>query len=245
VDQAELDIQLKVWKDLAISNQVLMRTASDALKLDPECSSVELKTALDTAIKRSLDADAAIERAQAQSQQAIAVMEKKIAVSEKAQAASESIKEETLAAQKLSEQNMAVERANHAKELKKTKAQLADKDKALKAINKALADTPENVIKKLRVLKKQKDDEALARKQAETTIRSLRKENKQLEQTAKESDDKTASLAEQFRELHKLCETLHEQLKPLVDDEKNLPAIPELNEELLGGGEKDAKAKKK
>jgi len=222
-----------------------MRTASDALKLDPECSPVELKAALDTAIKRSLDADAAVERAQAQSQQAIAVMEKKIAASEKAQAASEAIKEETLAAQKLSEQNMAVERASHIKELKKTKAQLADKEKALKAINKALADTPENVLKKLRVLKKQKDDEALARKQAESTIRSLRKENKQLEQTAKESDDKTANLAEQYRELHKLCETLHEQLKPLVDDEKNLPAIPELNEELLGGGEKDAKAKKK
>lgn len=245
MDQAELDLQLKVWKDLAISKQILMRTATDALELDPDCSTIELKIALDAAIKRSLDADSAIKRAQEQSQQAIAVMEKKIAASEKAQAAAEAIKAGTLAEQKTSEQQMAFERGNHVKELKKIKTQLADKEKALKAINKALADTPENVMKKLRALKKQKNDEAIARKQAENNAQSLHKEKKQLEQSIKESEDKFTSLAEQYRELHKLCENLHEQLKPLVDDEKNLPSLPELDEELPGGSENVSKAEKK
>lgn len=250
MDQAELEIQLKAWKDLAISNQILMRTATDALKLDSECSTVELKTALDTAIKRSLDSDAAVERAQQQSQQAIAVMEKKTAACEKAQATAEAIKEETLATLKQYEQQMVAERADHANEQKKIKAQLTDKDNALKAINKALADTPENVMKKLRTLKKQKNDEATARKQAEESLRSLRKDKKQLEQSVKESEEKLEDQVKQYRELHELCTSLHEQLKPLVDDEKTLPSIPELEEESSEeepskDDKKTSKAKKK
>ena len=33
----DVDIQLQVWKDLAISKQVLMGAATDALGLDAEC----------------------------------------------------------------------------------------------------------------------------------------------------------------------------------------------------------------
>ena len=43
VDQAEFEVQLQVWKDLAISKQVLIGAATDALGLDPECESAELK----------------------------------------------------------------------------------------------------------------------------------------------------------------------------------------------------------
>jgi len=234
VDLAELELQLKVWKDLAISNQILMRTATDALKLDPDCSTVELKISLDTAIQRSLDADAKVDRAQQQSQQAIAAMEKKIAISDKAQAIAEDSKTKTLAAQQLSEQLMAVERANHIKEQKKTKTQLSDKDAVLKSINKALADTPENVLKKLRTLKKQKSDAAIACKQAEDGTRAIRKEKTQLEQDLKEAEEKFTNLTTQYRSLHKLCGNLHQQLKPLIDDDDDLPAPPELDEEMLG-----------
>ena len=41
------DLQLKVWKELAISKQILMRAATEALKLDPECTQEELKDALE------------------------------------------------------------------------------------------------------------------------------------------------------------------------------------------------------
>jgi len=245
VDQAELELQLEVWKDLAISNQVLMRTATDALKLDPECSTEELKEALDNAIKRSIDADVTVEDAQTKAQQAIAIMQAKIAASEKAQAIAETKVSETLEAKETSEQQIAVERASHAKEMQKCKKQVADVEKSLKAINKALADTPENVMKKLRTLKKQKTDEAAACKLAEAKARTLKKEKSQLEQQIKESEEKSSTLIEQYRALHKLCEELHGQLKPLVDDEKNLPVVPALDEEMLGGESADDEADKK
>src|SRR5690606_275400 len=70
VDQAQLDLQLKVWKDLAISKQILMRTAASALKLDPDCSQEELKEALEKTIKRGEQADAEVLAAREQAKQA-------------------------------------------------------------------------------------------------------------------------------------------------------------------------------
>lgn len=50
-------IDIDVWKEIAISKQMLMRTASDALGLDPECSEEELKAALEDGLKQIADAD--------------------------------------------------------------------------------------------------------------------------------------------------------------------------------------------
>ena len=172
-------------------------------------------------------------------------MQKKAAASEKAQAIAEDTQAKTLAAHDVFKQQMEGERANHANELKKFKEQVADNDKALKAINKALADTPENVMKKLRTLKKQKNEEAAACKLAETGANVLLNEKKQLEKAAKESESKILNLSEKYRELHKVTEDLHEQLKELVDDEKNLPALPEIDDELVGSSENTTEEKKK
>ena len=60
VEQAQLELQLKVWKELAISKQMLMRTAAEALKLDPNCSQEELKAALEAALKKVAEADASV-----------------------------------------------------------------------------------------------------------------------------------------------------------------------------------------
>jgi hypothetical protein len=83
VDKAQLELQLKVWKDLAISKQMLMRTASDALKLDPTCTAEELKQALDDVIRKIAKADADVIQAQEQAKQAIAATERKLTVTEK------------------------------------------------------------------------------------------------------------------------------------------------------------------
>ncbi len=245
MDQADFELQLKVWKDLAISKQILMRTASDALGLDPDCSAEALKEKMDAAIKKAIEAEADISEAQEHAKVAIAVMEKKMAASEKAVSISEAAKkaaEETL---QNYEQQMAAERAAHFSEIKKVKAQLVEKDKALKAINKALADTPENVIKKLKTLKKQKDEEAASRKVVTGEASALRKEKRALDKRVSEMKavlEESAKQVEQYRELHKVCETLQEQLKPLVEDEKALPVIPKLDDKAL---EKITKAAEK
>ncbi len=242
MDQAELELQIKVWKNLAISKQVLMRTATDALKLDPDCSSEELRTALEAAIKKSIDADINIEEAQEHAKLAIAVMEKKVAESEKARAAAEAVTAKTLEAKNASEQAMATEREAHISEMKKLKAQVAEKEKAIKAINKALADTPENIVKKLKTLKKQKFDEAESRKRAEAEAIAIKKEKKRLEKEIKEMTEtlETAGkVAKQQRELHALCTDLHNQLSALTDDPSTLPAVTPLDEKALEVLEKD------
>jgi len=205
VDQAELELQLKVWKDLAISKQILMSVATDALGLDPDCSPEKLKEALDKTIKQGINADVTVSKAREQASLAIAVMEKKMAANDKALAAAEALKTGAQVAQQNSEQNMAVERAAHIQEMKKIKAQISEKESALKAVKKALGDSPENVIKKLKTLKKQKDDEANNRKLVEASVTSLRKEKRSLEKSISEMKDALENgkkLAEQYRELH-------------------------------------------
>ncbi len=235
MDQAELELQLKVWKDLAISKQILMSAATDALGLDPDCTPEKLKEALDKTIKQGINADVIVSKAQEQANLAVAVMEKKMAANDKALAAAEAIKTGAKASQQNSEQNMAVERAAHIQEMKKIKAQIAEKESALKAVKKALGDTPENVIKKLKTLKKQKDDEANNRKLVEASVTTLRKEKRALEQSVAEMKDALENgkkLAEQYRELHEKAS-------------EEMSDVAAMDESLLEGIEKAVEAAEK
>jgi len=121
-------------------------------------------------------------------------------------------------------------------QLKVLNGQLAEKQKALKGINVALADTPENVVKKLKGLKKEKLDEANARKRVENDLRSARKDKQNLEKRlseAKETSEKGVTLVEQYRELRTLCEAQQKQLAECLKDGESLPELPVIDEELL------------
>lgn len=247
MDQAEFELQLKVWKDLAISNQVLIKTATDALGLDPDCSRDTLRHELEAGVKKIIEAEASVGSAQEQAGLAIAVMEKKMADSNKARDIAEAAVKETKRAHQEADQAMALERETHFKAMKKVNAQLAEKEKALKAINKALADTPENVVKKLKTLKKQKLDETAARKVVEAEAATLRKEKRTQEQRVTDLQaelENSAKLVTRHRELHALCKTMHDQLKPLVD-KADLPALTKLDEKGLEAIEKAAEKKDK
>lgn len=245
MDQAQLELQLKVWKELAISKQVLMRSAAEALKLDPNCTQEELKQALEGVAGQIARSDANALSAREEAKVAVAEMEKKLAASVQAQTAAQATAADLQTRQETLERQIANERANVAKDLQKLKERLAEKEKALKAINTALADTPENVVKKMNVLKKQKQDEAEARRQVETALNALRKEKGQQDQQLTDASRNGQKLATQYRELHALCVTLHEQLKPTVADAKDLPALPELDSKLLEDIEQAAASPKK
>lgn len=236
MDQAEFELQLKVWKDLAISKQMLIDAATDALKLSADCTTDELREALDNAIKRSIEADNRVAAAEEQAKVAVSALEKKMAESEKAQAYAEEEKSKALEELEATKQAMTAARTANAEEVKKAKAQVTEKEKAIKTIKNALGDSPENVVKKLKTLKKQKTDEATARKRAEDDARSLRKEKQQLELQVKELKEllgNSGKLVEQYRELHQLCIDMHGQLKPLVDDAKSLPDVPAMDVPML------------
>jgi len=235
---AQFELQLKVWKELAISKQVMMRTAAEALKLDPECTPEELKQALDGALKKVAAADASVVAAKEQAKQTILAMEKKLAVSVQVQTMAEAITADLTAKQERMTQQMAVDRTTAVKELQQYKDRVAEKDRAIKAINTALADTPENVLKKMKALKKEKQDEADALKRVEVSLAALRKEKRDEDQQLKEAQENGEKLVTQCRNLHALCTSLLEQLKPLVKDTKTLPTIAELDTKLLEAVEK-------
>ena len=194
VEQAQLELQLKVWKELAISKQMLMRTAAEALKLDPNCSQEELKTALDAALKKVAEADASVVTAREQAKSTILGMEQKLASAQKAQASSEAMVADLTTKLENATQQAAAARTSSAKEIQTLKDRVVEKDKQLKAINTALADTPENVLKKMNTLKKQRQEEADARREIETSFTTLRKEKTEQDQKLTKMTDSTNRL---------------------------------------------------
>jgi chromosome segregation ATPase len=233
VSQSQQDIQLKVWKELAISKQMLMRMATEVLKLDPECTQEELKAALEGALKKVAKADEDLFNAKEEARVAISALEKKLVASEQSVAIAQKAAAEAKSAHEGAVQQITNQRAAAATELQKVKDRLAERDKSLKAINTALADTPENVLKKMGVLKKQKQQEADARRDVEAALNKLRTEKRQQDQKAADVLRNGARLAGRYRDLHALTLKLHEQLQPLDGDAKSLPAIPELDTSLL------------
>ena len=229
VNQPELELQLKVWKELAISKQMLMRAATDALKLDANCTQEELKAALEAVLKKIAKAETEAADARAQAKITITAMENKVAASERSLTTAQASVTQLQAAQENSTRQMATERAAAAKELQKVKDRVAELDRALKAINTALSDTPENVIKKMNVLKKQKQEEADLRREIESSLNTLRTEKKQVDQKAAAGE----KLATQYRDLHTITVTLHERAKAALPDAKDLPAVPELDAKVL------------
>lgn len=233
VEQAQLELQLKVWKELAISKQMLMRTAAEALKLDPNCSQDELKTALEAALKKVAEADASVVIARDQARSSILAMEQKLAAAQKAQAASETQVTDLTAKLENVTQQAAGARTSTAKEVQTLKDQVNEKDKALKAINKDLGGTPESFLKKFNAMKRERQEESDARRDIEGSFTKLRKEKTEQDQKLTKLTDSTNRLVTTYKELHEAAGKIHEQLKPLVKDEKDLPTLPALHEKLL------------
>ena len=241
VSQADSDIQLQVWKDLAISKQILMGAATDALGLDAACSTSELKTALEKAIQRAKQADIEIIQIREQADQEIAEMKVRVKTSDQHRL---EVEEKINAAEKsreIASRQLTVGRTENAEALKKARAEVTDKQNKLKAISKALADTPENVVRKLKALKKQKLEESKLRSQTESKLQATRKEKTKVDtelESQKSLLQQSAKLVEQIRELHGLCKKQNKKIKSLSDDKKHIVKIPKLDDELLESLEK-------
>ncbi len=233
MDQSQFEIQLKVWKDLAISKQMLMRTTAEALGLDPNCEQDELKQSLDVTLKRVREAETAVADMQAKARQNLLEIERKLDAALRAQKLAEAESAKIREAQEKAAPSLSAERTNAAKEIQNLKNQVAEKDKAIKAINVALADTPDNVVKKLKQLKKEKQDEADLRKQIENTFSTLRKEKQEQDKELSDLKDSSSKLVTKYRELHEQATKLHEQLKPLVKEGEELLTVQLLDDKLL------------
>jgi chromosome segregation ATPase len=243
VPQAEHELQLEVWKELAVSKQILMRTTATALKLDPDCTDDELRRAVEQLLKSSAEAEASAVTSREQARASITAMEHKLADGLQAKAAAEAALAQMRAFKEKEGPQLAAERAAAAKELQKVKEQLAEKTRALKAVTTALADSPENVLKKLRELKKQKQEEADARKVLEASLNSTRHAKRESEQKTKAALANATKLATLYRDLHALAVTMQEKVKAALAKEEKAPVVPELDEKLLEGIDAAAKAR--
>ena len=229
MSQADSEQQLRIWKDLAISKQVLMNEAASALKLKEDFTADDLRSALDQAIKRSADADANMAESRNRAAEEIGSMQMEVKKIIKSRTEAEAQRDAALAEKEASERALTVGRKDNADALQKAKRQVDEKQRELKAINTALADTPENILKKLKTLRKQKIDEAAARTKAEDANRKLKKENKQQKEeleTLSELKEQAASLLAAYRELR----TWADEMEAKTED---CEAAPKVESKLL------------
>lgn len=222
MSQTDNEQQLRIWKDLAISKQVLMNEAASALKLKEDFTADDLRAALDVAIKRAADADADMADSRNRAAEEIGKMQTEVKQTLKSRTEAENQRDAAIAEKEAAEHALAAGRKDNAEALKKAKRAVEDKQKELKAINTALADTPENILKKLKTLKKQKLDEANARKLAEDANRKLKKDNKEQKdelETLSELKEQAASLLANYRELR----TWADEIEARLDDADPAP----------------------
>ena len=241
MSQTTEDIQLQVWKDLALSKQLLANEVIKALDLDTTVSAAQLKDALNKLIDRAKHADANIKAAREKADASINDMRTELKASEKARMAAEGAIDQAAADRGAAEKALAAGRETNSDALRKAKDELAKKDRELKNINSALADTPENVVKKLKTLKKQKLEENTARKAAEAMARTQKKDIKDLNEQLEERKkllEQSGQLVEQYRELRTAAETLKEKVGDDAD------ALPIQDDKLLEGIEMAATVEK-
>jgi len=237
---------LKVWKDLAISKQILMGAATDALGLNSECTTEELKAALDEAIKRARDADINIQETRAQADQKIDEYRERAESAERARAEAEEQVAAAIETREQAEHQLAAGKADNAEALRKARAEVAEKQARLKAISKSLADTPENVVRKLKTLKKQKMDEARLRTQAETRLQKTRKDLTKLEtelETQKSTLESVARLLDQVKAMRETCLQAQSTIQGLSKEKKDQLTLPEFDEPAFEELEKTLGAK--
>lgn len=231
----ELDQQLKIWKDLAITKQMIMNEAASALRLKGEWTQEELREALEAAIAKAKQADETVTKTRNEADASIAEMQEKVRKSEKALSEAMAKIKDAEEAKDAAERQLLNGRKDNSDSLKKAKLQVEDKQRELKAINQALADTPENVVKKLKTLKRQKHEEATARTKAEEQNRKYKKQTKELEEKLETFDalkEDSNSLLKEYREFKDSSKELFEK------NDIDTDALPKTDHELLGRVEK-------
>ena len=140
MDQAQLEIELGAWKNIAIDKQVLLSDVYSALGLDEQSSNDELKNTLKKMISRAQSADDQIKTAQTNVETIklqLDEMKKELAKAqglknqaEQAQTTSANMLDEAKSIEKKAEERLQASKLANAEELKKINNQLKDKQKA-------------------------------------------------------------------------------------------------------------------
>ncbi len=246
MDQAQLEIELGAWKNIAIDKQVLLSDVFNALGLNEQSSNEELKSTLKNIIDQANNAADNISKTKAELVDAnvqIVELKKQVAsidtIKDQAtatEAASKQAEEAAKKAEQAAEAKVRASKKENAEEVKKITQQLKEKQKEIKSIHKVLADSPENVVKKLKALNREKHDESTLRKQAEADSRTLRKQVKELEKEKtdlKDTIEKGSELVTSVKELQTVANDLYTELAEKVEDKDAITKVPDIDSALL------------
>ncbi len=143
------DVELQVWKELATSKQVLMTAVIESLELNPDCTSGDLRLAINLLKERADEAEKRcefLEEGQVFLNTIIEGKDDEIVLAQTDMHVAES---KLLRVQELS-----------AEALLEAKTLVNNKQKELKAINKILSDSPANVVKKMKKMKQKNLEQA-------------------------------------------------------------------------------------
>lgn len=225
-------IDVDVWKEIAISKQMLIRSATDALGLDPECSEDEFKAALEKGLKEIAAAETKVATAKVEVQKTIDDLTENLETTQKNL---KTTNEELTAAQAEIEKLKGVIEADRKvseAEIKKLKGQVDEKTKALKNVNTILGDTPQNMAKKIKALNKKKHEDTTAKKRIEDELKNVKKERTEKSKKAEAKEAQAKTILKGYQALETYCDEQYDKLKELVEDEKTLLTPPRLEEEV-------------
>ena len=171
-------IELQVWKDLATTKQVLMTAVIETLELDPSCTAGDLRLAINLLKERGETAEKEAEHNRARYEDTFAQLD------------------DAILAEMNADRNLVNVKALSAEALDKAKDLVNQKQRELKAINKILSDSPENVVKKMKKLKQKNIEQSKHIKEVERT----------------------------FKEAVAMCERLRHEIEDRVVENKGLKA---------------------
>lgn len=196
-----MDLDLKVWKELAIEKQMLMRTVTDALSLSPEASEAEIKEGITNGVKLIAEAQVTLNRLKSENKVAVADIQKRLDLVQSELTEARGIIETLKAEQGELEARLKVTREAGQAEALSLKTQLENRTRELKKINSILGDSPENAAKKIKALNKKKFDATEAQQRAERDLKNVKKEKRDLEQELEAEKAKVEKLEKDYEEL--------------------------------------------
>ncbi len=233
-------IDIDVWKEIAISKQMLIRTATDALGLDPECSEQEFKAALEASLKEIAEADVKVAKAKVAIQATIDDLTERLEKSEKSLKSTNDMLTSASAEIEKLKSVIEADRKLAENDAKKLKDQVDEKSKALKAINTLLGDTPQNVAKKIKTLNKKKHEDTTAKKRIDDELKNVRKERTEKIKKAEAKEAQAKTILNGYKALQTYCDEQYDKLKELMEDDKMLIAPPRLDEDVYADLESNA-----
>ena len=127
-----MELDVKIWKELAIKKQMLMRTVTDSLGLDPDAPDDELKEGILKGVQQIAETETTIAKLESKHRVALADLQEQLKKVQEHLSGAETAIEELKVEKSQLENTVAANRDANLAEVQGLKSQLEAKSKELK-----------------------------------------------------------------------------------------------------------------